>query len=67
MANMNKEDVLHSGNLRRAFDMFDKDRNGSITLDEIKEVLGAPMGVSEKFWDDIISEVDSSGNKQVLI
>ena len=40
--------------------MFDKDKSGTISPDEIKEVLGMGAGISQKVLDDIIKEVDEN-------
>jgi calcium-dependent protein kinase len=45
-----------------AFDMFDLDGNGIITLDEIKEVLGAACDVDDKVWKKVIKEVDDNND-----
>ena len=42
--------------------MFDKDGSGTITPDEIREVLGFDSTISSKALDDIIKEVDENGD-----
>lgn len=42
--------------------MFDKDGSGTITPDEIREVLGFDSSISSKALDDIIKEVDENGD-----
>lgn len=42
--------------------MFDKDGSGTITADEIREVLGFDSSISQKVLDDIIKEVDENGD-----
>ncbi len=50
------EDVLKS-----AFDLFDKDNDGKITMDEIKEVLGSELSqIDDEVWKDLMNEVDSN-------
>ena len=41
--------------------MFDKDGNGTISADEIKEVLGSESTISTKAINGIIKEVDENG------
>jgi calcium-dependent protein kinase len=41
VATMNKETLLSKKNLEAAFAAFDKDGSGSITIDELKMMLGA--------------------------
>jgi calcium-dependent protein kinase len=45
--------------------MFDKDGSGTITADEIKEVLGFDTSMNKKLIDDIIKEVDENGDGQI--
>lgn len=40
MASMNEKNIVTKEKLQQAFKMFDKDGSGTITADEIKEVLG---------------------------
>ena len=58
------ENLLTKQRLRTAFDMFDRDGGGTISADEIREVLGVGKKIDEKIWDDIIAEadIDGSGN-----
>jgi len=39
-ATANRELLLKGEKLRQAFDYFDKDKSGSIDMDEIKQILG---------------------------
>jgi Ca2+-binding EF-hand superfamily protein len=49
--------------LKSAFDLFDKDKNGSISASEIKAVLGVGKKLgNEQIFDDIIKEVDLNGD-----
>ena len=43
--------------------MFDKDGNGTISPDEIREVLGG--NTSNKVIEDIIKEVDENGDGEI--
>ena len=49
-ATANRELLLKSDKLRQAFDYFDKDKSGSIDLDEIKQILGGGQNLSDKVW-----------------
>jgi hypothetical protein len=45
--------------LIKAFEIFDKDGNGFITEDEIREVLGPSLSeISQEVWIDMIREID---------
>jgi len=45
--------------------MFDKDGNGLISSDEIKEVLGFGKTLSEEAVNEIIKQVDENGDGQI--
>jgi len=45
--------------------MFDKDGNGLISSDEIKEVLGFGKTLSEEAVNEIINQVDENGDGQI--
>ena len=64
-ATVNRGDLLKEEKLRAAFDLYDKDGSGSISVDEIKSVLGIGKQISEKVWLDIIREVDENGDGEV--
>lgn len=65
VALMDKKKMLSKENLKQAFDLFDKDGNGTLTTDEIKSILGVGKNMAEKVWEDVIREVDI--NKDGLI
>lgn len=45
--------------------MFDKDGSGTITADEIKEVLGFDSSIDKKTIEGIIKEVDENGDGEI--
>lgn len=57
--------MLSKENLKRAFDMFDNDHNGSITPDEIKMILGIGKRFSESVWGNLISQVNQNRDGQI--
>ena len=63
-ATINKREVLNNKNLRTAFELFDKDKSGSITASEVKAILGQESS-SDHVWTDIIKEVDGNGDGQI--
>ena len=45
--------------------MFDKDGSGTISPDEIKEVLGFDSTISKEEIDKIIAEVDENNDGEI--
>lgn len=65
VATINKNQLLSDDKMRQAFDLFDKDGGGSISSDEVKDVLGVGKKFDEKVWEEIISEVDIDGDGEI--
>ncbi len=65
VASMNEKNVLTNDKLQAAFKMFDKDNSGTISPDEIKEVLGFGQSLSEAAVNDIIKQVDENGDGEI--
>ena len=45
--------------------MFDQDNGGSISAEELKQVLGIGKNIDESVWNDIIKEVDVNGDGEI--
>jgi calcium-dependent protein kinase len=60
VATLKKETVVSVKNLEYAFSLFDTDGNGTITAEEIKEILGDEM--EDQVWEDVIRKVDQNGD-----
>jgi calcium-dependent protein kinase len=65
VATMDKRKLLSNEKLEAAFNLFDKDNSGSISANEIKEVLGVGKNIDEKIWNDIVLEVDNNGDGEI--
>ena len=52
-------------NLKIAFDMFDLDKNGTISLSEVKEVLGMGKSIDESVMKEIMSEINNQGDDEI--
>jgi calcium-dependent protein kinase len=64
-ATVNRGELLQHDKLKAAFEMYDKDGSGSISTDEIKQVLGVGKDISEEVWQQIVKEVDANGDGEV--
>jgi len=62
---VNRGELLQHDKLKAAFEMYDKDGSGSISTDEIKQVLGVGKDISEEVWQQIVKEVDANGDGEV--
>ena len=63
-ANFKKEKLLSEKALEKAFNLFDIDGNGFITLEELKESM--PVEITSKMeWRELIEEVDKDGDCQI--
>ena len=49
-----------------AFKAFDMDGNGSITKEELKEVLGGEQVLDDEVWTELVHEVDTNGDGVVI-
>lgn len=50
----------------QAFQIFDKDGNGYISKEEIKEVLGPSLkGFEEQLWPNLIKDIDQNGDGEI--
>ena len=61
-ATLNRQQLLSRERLQIAFESFDLDGNGTISADELKQVLGKFHNYDEGVWENIISEVDLNGD-----
>ena len=63
-ATINYENLATEKNLKLAFDYFDKDHSGTLTPDEIREVLGLSDDneKTKKIVNDIMKDIDINGD-----
>ena len=65
-AAIGEEVYLNKGKLQQAFNMFDKDKSGTIELKEIKDVIGAELkGTDEEVWKQMIKDADINGDGKI--
>ncbi len=65
IASTNKKKLLSRENLSRAFQLFDKDGSGTISAEEIKQILGIGKRFAEDVWLKVIGEVDQNSDGQI--
>lgn len=64
LATVNHKKLLSNERLSQVFKMFDKDGNGSISRQEIKEFFSM-QDSNEDFVHDLVKEVDENGDGEV--
>lgn len=64
-ATINKTNLLNEKNLKECFKMFDRDGGGSISAQEVAEILGGQLSKDMNVWKEIISEVDKDDNGEI--
>ena len=67
MATINKKRLLSKERLMMAFSAFDRDGSGSISPDEIKQVLGVGTSIPDAEWKSLVKEIDENGDGEVSI
>eukprot|EP00117_Sycon_ciliatum_P038937 scpid81296/ scgid28853/ Calcium-dependent protein kinase 17 len=67
-ATMEQNLYLKEENIRSAFQMFDKDGSGKISIEEMKQALGANLegqSQDDQDWEELIKEVDIDGDGEI--
>ena len=60
-----KDQLFNDINLRNAFEMFDLDKNGSISMSEILEVIGADKEIDKNVIEELKSEILKDGDEEI--
>ena len=60
-----KEQLFTEANLKTAFDMFDLDKNGTISLTEFKEILGLGKNKDINVNNELLKEIPIKGNEEI--
>ena len=60
-----KEQLFKERYLKTAFDMFDLDKNGTISLDEIKEILGLRKISNKNLIKELLKEIPREGKEEI--
>lgn len=61
-ATLDVRTIMSTENMRRAFDLFDKDGSQSISASELKKVMAGEVLSENKLWESIVKEVDQNGD-----
>ncbi|CAD8109050.1 unnamed protein product [Paramecium sonneborni] len=64
IATIDRQQLLSKQRLQVTFRMFDKDKSGSITIDELKEIFS---GIPEDMWKQVVKEFDSNSDGQISL
>ena len=66
IASINKEKILTEKNLKLAFDVFDRDKSGGISQNELKYILGENnVTAKENLWQKMIQQIDLNQDGQI--
>ena len=60
-----EEQLFTETNLKTAFDMFDLDKNGTISLYEFKEILGLGKSKNKNLNKELLKEIPIKGNEEI--
>ena len=64
-ASMDKDKLLSKKNLQIVFDFLDKNKNGKISYDEIKDILDKENKSEDDIWKALVNEVDLDGDGEI--
>ena len=66
IASINKEKILTEKNLKMAFNVFDRDKSGGISQNELKFILGEyNVNAKEYLWKKMIQQIDLNQDGQI--
>ncbi|SBS80526.1 calcium-dependent protein kinase 1, putative [Plasmodium ovale] len=61
---MDKQILFSEERLRGAFNLFDTDKSGKITKEELANLFGL-TSISEKMWNDVLEEADKNKDNMI--
>lgn len=64
-AGMQMESATNTAMLKNAFQMFDTDGSGKISLDELRNMLGPDLLSSDQAWRNLLQEADANGDGEI--
>lgn len=64
-AAVDKDSMMNTKNMKHAFELFDKDGNGKISAEELKEVLQGDEPLDENIWKQVVEQLDVNGDGEI--
>lgn len=64
VASVNPKELLNKERMQACFKSFDEDGSGSVSLDEVKSVIGKQVKMSDDAWRKIM-QFDDDGNQEM--
>lgn len=64
-ATINWKTSMSKKRLEAAFEAFDLDHNGRITIDELKQVMGGEEKLEDNFWKALFEDADLNGDGEI--
>lgn len=64
-AAINRKNLLSEEKMQTCFNMFDKDKSGKISLNELKSMLQGNTVVDDGVWEDLIKQADQNGDGEI--
>lgn len=64
-AAVDRRNLLSDEKMQTCFNLFDKDKSGKISVDELKVMLQGSNLVDDKVWDDLIKQADTNNDGEI--
>lgn len=65
-ATINSDLLLSESNLRLAFGLFDLDQNGSISVEEIKTIIGGGRSIPDNVMKELLAEIHKNSDEEIF-
>lgn len=66
-ASIDRTKIITDKKLEAAFNLFDKDGNGSICSQELKHIIGKRFNNNDEYWNNLVKEVDQNGDGEISL
>jgi calcium-dependent protein kinase len=64
-ATIDRDLLLSENNLKLAFNLFDLDQNGSISVDEIKTIIGGGRSIPDNVMMELLAEIEKTSDEEI--